>query len=187
MYILRVFLVVFVAVDNIISYCPYHLPRYASKDHLPTLQRQNSQGSILQYKPRKRTRSLLAAAGLKPHMGRDESPDIQWLELLVKAANDTIRCSWAEMDQFDEGSSSRSASGGTTWADGGWVNASLLSSLKDIVKSIVLENSNEWRWLQRAPGSVYLPLASGEGFDVTLHVFPAGAVSLPWRMPTGQP
>lgn len=185
---LRFLLVVFVAIDQIISYCPSYTPVYTSKYSMLISRSREPQplGLIWQEQPWKRKRAAgFATARSKPHMIRDGGSDKQWLELLIGAANDTIRCSWADMDHFDEGSSSRSASGGTTWADGGWVNASRLAALRDIVESVVLENSNEWRWLQRAPGPVFLPLASGEGFDVTLHVFPGGTVSLPWRMPTG--
>ena len=112
---------------------------------------------------------------------------LPWFEKLRRAANSTLSTSWADMDQVDEGSSSRSASGGTTWADGGWVNVASFAALQAMVDASVLADCDTHRWIRRLDAPAHLPLAEHPGFDITLHFLPAGATALPWRMPTGLP
>lgn len=172
--------------ESIICYCPaYFWTKKVQMSNAVLQAKQLRVGSLQFCSCRKSplTRASQRSNSLYVH---SESYHLSWLEHLTQAANSTVRSSWADMDQFDEGSSSRSASGGTTWADGGWINTAWLSILRDVFDSAALANTDVWRWLQRSSGPVHVPLASGEGFDITLHVFPAGTVSLPWRMPTGQ-
>ena len=109
------------------------------------------------------------------------------LDRLCQLANATVAESWRVMEEdYDEGSSSRSASGGTTWADGGWVDGRHLSALEDMIGLTTADTrTGSWLWLLRAPRPWYVPLVETARFDLTLIVLPSGCITPPWRRPTG--
>jgi len=71
-----------------------------------------------------------SAVGVTSKKEEEKAANEPFISKLIKLANMTVHDSYKIMDDTNEGNSPRSASGGTTWADGGWVLSEYLQNLR---------------------------------------------------------
>jgi len=109
------------------------------------------------------------------------------LAALIAKARFTAIESWRQQEAEGEGGEGkqRSASGGTSWADGSWLNKTLERELVAMMNSTYAYDAT-FTWLRSSPGPLYVELWESAEASIVLHIIPASmTMALPWLRPTG--
>ena len=127
-----------------------------------------------------RARPLTAAGGDGAGVGAAGSA----LSALIEKARHVAQESWRLQESEGE-MQSRSASGGTSWADGSWIDRNLEAELEEMMNS-TRHYEPAFAWLKRSPDPTSLQLWEGPEASIALHLIPPQAsMRLPWQHPTG--
>ena len=106
------------------------------------------------------------------------------LSALMHKATFTVQESWRRQEAKGD-NAARSASGGTGWADGSWIDAGLESELISMMNS-TRHNEAAFAWLKTTPKPVYIQVLESAEATIVLHLIPAkSSMGLPWLRPTG--
>jgi hypothetical protein len=106
------------------------------------------------------------------------------LSALREQAVHAARSSWQRQEELGE-AKARSASGGTSWADGSWLDPRLEKELAATLDQI-RHNEQAFSWLRASPVPAWIELLESPEASIVLHLIPAKrTMALPWLRPTG--
>jgi hypothetical protein len=130
----------------------------------------------------KNTRGPVCALG--NGVAKGDVPSASALDALIEKARYVAKESWRLQESRGEGAS-RSASGGTSWADGSWLDSALEQELISTMNS-TRHYQPVFSWLKAAPNPTCIELWESPEATVVLHLIPAAmTMALPWLHPTG--
>ena len=103
---------------------------------------------------------------------------------LREQAVHAAQSSWQRQEELGE-AKARSASGGTSWADGSWLDPRLEKELASSMDRI-RHTEKAFTWLKASPEPAWVTLWESSEASIVLHMIPAKrTMALPWLRPTG--